>query len=249
MNRGDSSTPRILAIDDDPVSLAVATVLLEAQGWDVLVASSGEDALALLVASAEPALPDCILADLRMPSLAGPELAVHLRRAAPHAWIFAMSASPPPHVDGYHGVLGKPLSPEALQVVFAAVSAASAPLVEPPESPASSDAEESDFIDAPVFERLREAMSDAALLEVLSAFLHDTELRILSMRSADPDTVRREAHTVKGGASMVGARLVSLTAACIEAGIDHPGERLRKLDEMERCLHRTEVILKRRLTA
>jgi hypothetical protein len=46
---------------------------------------------------------------------------------------------------------------------------------------------------------------------------------------------------------MLGAIGVANTASTVEAGIDHHGERLRKLDEMESYLRRTEVILKQRL--
>jgi HPt (histidine-containing phosphotransfer) domain-containing protein len=90
-------------------------------------------------------------------------------------------------------------------------------------------------------------MSTEALAEVVSVFLHDTDERIASMRAADAETIRRQAHTVKGGASMLGAIGVANTASTVEAGIDHHGERLRKLDEMESYLRRTEVILKQRL--
>ncbi len=67
------------------------------------------------------------------------------------------------------------------------------------------------------------------------------------MRSAEPAAIRREAHTIKGGAGMVGAVLVARAAAAVEAGIDDPGDRLRKLDEIEAHCRSTEIILKQRL--
>lgn len=234
---------RILAIDDDPVSLAVATVLLEAEGCTVLQASGGEQALALLDNSPQAEPPDCVIADLRMPSLAGPELAARLRVHAPHAFLFAMSATPPPHVEGYDAVLKKPLAPEALRAAIARVD-------QPPQSrgsESSSSPGASEDLDTAIFDRLQSSMSAAGLGEVVSAFFQDTRARLALMRSADPATVQREAHTVKGGAGMVGAIRVSTTASAVEAGIDNSGDRMRKLDELEVALRRVEVILKERL--
>jgi two-component system, NarL family, sensor histidine kinase EvgS len=232
--------PSILAIDDDPVSLSIAAILLEADGWTVVQASSGGEALDRLADHAPR--PDCILADLRMPGLAGSELAAHLRRAAPRARLFAMTATPPPSVEGYDAVLGKPLVVEALRAALerhgqeSAVRASSA-----------GDDEDDEAIDPGVFERLSAAMSPDALRQVIAIFMEDATARIAIMRSADPATVRREAHTIKGGAAMIGARQVARVAAAVESGIDQDGERNRKLDEIEAHCRRAEVILLQRL--
>jgi len=227
---------RVLVIDDDPISLAIAAVLLEAEGCAVLLAESGEHALDVLAGSEPPA---CILADLRMPTLCGPQLASHLRACVPDVLLLAMSATPPPAVDGYDGVLEKPLTPEGLRTAFDRIAEHVA-ATSPPVS-------RSVLLDDQVFDRLRRAMSCAALQEVIDAFLQDTVTRIADMRTADAETARRQAHTVKGGAAMLGAVRVSTVAAVVEAGIDQPGERLRKLDELEHSLRETEVILMQRL--
>jgi CheY-like chemotaxis protein len=227
---------RILVIDDDPISLAIAAVLLEAEGCAVLQAESGEQALDVLAGSEPPAW---ILADLRMPTLCGPELARRLRACVPNVLLLAMSASPPPEVEGYDGVLEKPLTPEGLRAAFDRIDGHAAPK--------AGSAGGSVLLNDDVFDRLRRAMSCDALQEVIDAFLHDTAGRIADMRTADAATVRRQAHTVKGGAAMLGAVQVSTVASVMEAGIDQPGERLRKLDELELSLRETEVILKQRL--
>jgi two-component system sensor histidine kinase/response regulator len=253
MDSGRSPSPRrILAIDDDPVSLAVVAVLLESEECAVVQAESGEEALELLQEATEPEMPDCIVADLRMPSLAGPELAVRLRQAAPGAFLLAMSATPPAEVEGYDGVLKKPLSAEAVSAAFAtrtehAASPAVAGSTSNGAGIAGSNGSDDAYIDAPVFDRLARAMPRAGLEEVISAFLQDTGMRIELMRQADSETIRRQAHTVKGGAAMVGAVRVASVASAVEAGIDHHGNRQRKLDELELYLRRTEVILKERL--
>jgi CheY-like chemotaxis protein len=237
MDSARTDLPRsVLVIDDDPISLAIAAVLLEEEGCMVLQAESGERALELL-ADRDP--PDCILADLRMPALSGPELAGHLRACVPECLLLAMSATPPLAVEGYDGVLQKPLSMEGLRAAFGLMAERTA------ASPAAAD--RFVILDPEVFDRLSRAMSADALEEVVTAFLQDTVVRIAKMRAADPETVRHQAHTVKGGAAMLGAVQVSTVASVVEAGIDQEGERLRKLDELEHSLRETEVILKQRL--
>ena len=238
MDSGPSPTPRrILAVDDDPVSLAVTAVLLEAEGCVVLQAESGARAIDL--ARSDP--PDCILADLRMPGLNGPDLARSLRKAAPQALLLAMSASPPPRLDGYDAILKKPLTPESLRTALARrpVPAPHAP--KPPKEDA--------VLDADIFERLRRAITPEGLEEVFTVFLNDTNQRIAAMRNADPVTIKKEAHTIKGGASMVGALQISRAAAVLESGIDDPDDRRRKLDEMEAHCRFAAIILKQRLNA
>ncbi|MGC2300450.1 MAG: response regulator [Acidobacteriaceae bacterium] len=238
MDSGPSPIPRrVLAVDDDPVSLAVTAVLLEAEGCVVLQAESGAQALDL----ASTNLFDCILADLRMPGLASTDLARSLRKAAPKALLLAMSATPPPQLEGYDGVLKKPLSPETLRSALARRAI--------PAPPPENDHHSSAILDPAIFERLRRAIDPDGLEEVFSVFLNDTHQRIAAMRRADPDTVRREAHTVKGGASMVGALQIARSAAAIESGIDDPDDRRRKLDEMEAQTRFAAIILRQRLKA
>jgi CheY-like chemotaxis protein len=229
---------RVLAVDDDPVSLALTGVLLESEGFEVLQAQSGEQALARLAAGAAP---DCILADLRMPSLAGSELAQALRRVAPGALLLAMSATPAGRVEGYDGVLQKPLSPQAVRDAFARSGTQSV------RGRTGDAADAARVLNLAVFDRLRQAMPATALEEVICTFVSDTQMRIDLMRTADRDTLLRQAHTIKGGASMVGAAQVSSAASAIEADIDESGDRRQKLDELEAYLRRAEVILKGRL--
>lgn len=240
-------TPRrILVIDDDPVSLAVTAILLESEGWIVLQADSGERALELLASPGDSGLPDCILTDLLMPTLSGPELAARLGPLVPAARLVAMSATPPPAVEGYDAVLRKPLSIESLLAALAACGQPSEvqPSCPDPESPESCAV----IIDDAVFLALQRAMSNAGLAEVAQTFLQDAATRLQVMRTADPATAMREAHTIKGGASMIGAFQVAMTASVLEQGIDHHGDRQDKLDELELCLRRVETMLKQRLS-
>ncbi|WP_131829499.1 response regulator, partial [Teichococcus deserti] len=70
-------TPRrVLVVDDVAVNRLVAQALLEADGHTVLLADSGEAALALLEAGAQV---EVVLLDLQMPGLDGPQTARRLR--------------------------------------------------------------------------------------------------------------------------------------------------------------------------
>ncbi len=61
---------KILAVDDSPTYLAELATTLRDEGYDVVQASSGEEAIELLAAVQST---DCILLDLMMPGLSGSE--------------------------------------------------------------------------------------------------------------------------------------------------------------------------------
>lgn len=61
------TTPRILAVDDMPTNLDILRVRLEAQGYEVITAADGEEALA----KAREFEPDLVLLDVMMPKLDG----------------------------------------------------------------------------------------------------------------------------------------------------------------------------------
>lgn len=71
----DDSTVRVLAVEDSRTYLGMLTEALEAEGVEVLTATTGEDALGLL--SQETV--HCILLDLTLPGISGQELCRRLR--------------------------------------------------------------------------------------------------------------------------------------------------------------------------
>ena len=76
--------PRILIVDDDAAALRLLAVGLDATGFDVLTATSGEEALALIANSP----PDAVVLDFEMPGLNGAEVCAQLRasEAVPATW-------------------------------------------------------------------------------------------------------------------------------------------------------------------
>jgi CheY-like chemotaxis protein len=104
-----SSSVRVLVVDDDAMSRELLAVLLEGEGYAVDSAESGEAALVRL--SETVAIYDLILADMHMPGIAGAELAAELRRvcgAVP--LLLAISGSEPAVTDIalFDGFLMKP---------------------------------------------------------------------------------------------------------------------------------------------
>jgi two-component system cell cycle sensor histidine kinase/response regulator CckA len=79
----------ILVADDVPDVLDLARDILEAKGYTVLTASDGEEALR--VAQRHPGPIHCLLTDVVMPKMNGPELAERLKLARREAKVVFMS--------------------------------------------------------------------------------------------------------------------------------------------------------------
>jgi DNA-binding response OmpR family regulator len=66
---------KVLAVDDSPTYLAALAAVLQGEGYDVVLAHSGEEALDLLAVQAV----DCILLDVVMPGLGGRETCLRIK--------------------------------------------------------------------------------------------------------------------------------------------------------------------------
>ena len=83
---------RILVVDDDAAIAATVTAILEDEGYSVLVARDGAEALGLLEGSAGAV--DLILLDMRMPGMDGWAFAQAYRQLPrPHAPVVTMTAA------------------------------------------------------------------------------------------------------------------------------------------------------------
>jgi DNA-binding response OmpR family regulator len=72
------SRKKILIVDDEPAWTKVLSILLQRQGFKVLEASSGKEALKTLAGIR----PDLILSDVRMPDMNGFDFLDEVRRTA-----------------------------------------------------------------------------------------------------------------------------------------------------------------------
>lgn len=78
----DSTKPTILVIEDEPVLLALARLVLENSGYHVLEAASGDEALTLWQEKKDTV--DLVLTDMIMPgSLSGPQVAQMMKADNP----------------------------------------------------------------------------------------------------------------------------------------------------------------------
>ena len=105
---------KILIADDKATSRELLRTVLERQGYDVLEAADGEEALQKALAE----LPDLILLDLQMPRRTGYEVLSELRKNPRHAAlpIIALTASAMQGdrekalAAGFTGYLAKPVA-------------------------------------------------------------------------------------------------------------------------------------------
>jgi CheY-like chemotaxis protein len=106
----------ILAVDDEPDVLQILEWFLISEGFEVMTASSGAEALQHI----EERLPDLIITDYRMPGMSGLVLCEQLRqhRTAQHIPIIlhtaTQTAALPSQGQLYHRVVTKPSDALAL---------------------------------------------------------------------------------------------------------------------------------------
>ena len=80
--------PMILCVDDEENQLAVRKLVLEKEGFSVLTASSGQQALSLLACHQI----DLVLSDHLMPGLTGTELTRQIKASNPALPVILISA-------------------------------------------------------------------------------------------------------------------------------------------------------------
>jgi len=116
---GDAtSPPRVLVVDDDPAIRLICSTWLSLDGYEVLEAADGQDALQLALTEA----PDVVLLDLSLPVLDGFAVASALRaddrtRELP---VVVLTGEADPNVServqeiGAAGLFMKPFDPSAV---------------------------------------------------------------------------------------------------------------------------------------
>ncbi len=113
-----SGSETVLAVDDDQTMLDLLEEVLSPLGYNVLSASSGEEALE--VASEHQDEIDLLLTDVILPGIKGQDLAKQLLNRCPGVNVLFMSGYLCPsmaHNDsdqGFEAFIQKPFSPNAL---------------------------------------------------------------------------------------------------------------------------------------
>jgi CheY-like chemotaxis protein len=113
-----ANRPSILIVDDYDDARDVWTMLLGAEGFEVLTAANGVDALAVALRET----PSIVVLDLSLPGMSGLEVARAIRdnqREQPTPLVALTGYSDPGHLDqareaGFDLVLTKPCTPSVL---------------------------------------------------------------------------------------------------------------------------------------
>ncbi|MFB3131113.1 MAG: PleD family two-component system response regulator [Rhodothermales bacterium] len=109
---------RILIVDDNPTNVDILSARLESEGYEIVTAGDGEQALE----AARAQLPDLILLDVMMPGMDGPTTLQQLR-TLPHMAtvpvVFMTAKVMPDEIEHYKtlgalDVIRKPFNPMTL---------------------------------------------------------------------------------------------------------------------------------------
>lgn len=213
---------RVLVLDDDQVMRDLLEALLSLQGYEPMLASSSEEALALL-RSGSPV--DVVLTDLNMPGLEGRFLGEALRaEMPPTALLLAMSGTEPdePTRAIFDDFLVKPFEMAALEQTMQTATAKRAQAGEAAGTDPGQTASGTKVLDDAIFDSLVKVIGAPKLGELYAMTVSDIgkrHERILAAAAADDlHTAQREAHAVKGTCGMVGATELQALAAAIEDG-------------------------------
>jgi len=224
----------ILVVEDYPVNRQVAFMHLTKAGYRVEMAENGKQA----VAAAESKTYDMILMDLQMPVMDGIEATRVIRRResaeGKHTPIIALTAHAVKEfmeecsAAGMDGYITKPLKRKDLLAVIEHWI----PAFDPAETP---------VLD--VARAVEEFEGDREFLKrVAGTFIEKVRDQIPIMQRAvrehDTETVRREAHAIKGGAANLTADCVMDLASRLEAE-----GKAGRLTEAEEILERLEKAL------
>jgi CheY-like chemotaxis protein len=222
---------RVLLAEDNPVNQTLATILLEKEGHQVVLAATGKEALAAL--ERQPF--DLVLMDVSMPEMDGLEATQAIRQqeqgSGRHLPIIALTAHAMKGdrerclAAGADGYVSKPLQPyELYQTIDAAVPPApGGPLPPSPPPPAVERVQESPSA-PPVFDRaeaMRRVGGDETILQEVAAMFLDEcprwQIAIQqAIREGDSKALQRAAHTLKGAVGIFSCRAAFEAAQNLE---------------------------------
>jgi CheY-like chemotaxis protein len=214
-------TAHVLVVEDNDANQYVARVLLESLGCTVTVAGSGVRALQLV----QEVKFDLVFMDCQLPGMDGAEtcrrMRATLRNRIP---IIAMTANALPETKtksleaGMDDFLSKPFTKAILSKVLSQWLATSG---EAAVDDGAQDSRNEPILDQAVFEELWESLRwrTKPLQEIYDAVIDNVRkmMQLLSTAEAIPTSrILRSLHTVRGSASMVGAKRITRIAAMLE---------------------------------
>jgi two-component system cell cycle sensor histidine kinase/response regulator CckA len=107
--------PTVLVVDDEPTLRKLMQLVLEREGFRVLTAQNGYDAMD--VSESHRGVIDMLVSDVMMPGMDGPTLAGELRETDPNLPVLFVTGScecVPVHKDELFPIIEKPFSPRNL---------------------------------------------------------------------------------------------------------------------------------------
>jgi CheY-like chemotaxis protein len=115
-----AATRRLLVVDDDPPSRALAVAIFLANGWTVDEAEGGREALVLV----DEKHYDCVLLDISMPGMSGEDVCRRIRSDPHHAGLRIVAYTAYAFVDdvdliraaGFDDVVVKPCTVDRMIV-------------------------------------------------------------------------------------------------------------------------------------
>jgi CheY-like chemotaxis protein/nitrogen-specific signal transduction histidine kinase len=240
----DSTGPRLLIADDDPVSQLVLTRQLEARGYAVDVASTGREAIDLYAGGSYRA----VFMDCQMPELNGYEAAAAIRAQEDeneHTPIIGMTASARESdrehcfVSGMDDYVSKPLDQSTLDAALAR----RLPVFDDEALGAGGDTP------IPVLDptsRLTDVYrhNSESRGYLIGVFIDESRARIEQLAAAealgDNTLMQRLAHALKGSAGAVGARALEHVCSKIHDAVVE--ERVGDAAELQERLEHTFTV-------
>lgn len=231
---------RVLLVDDDEISREVLATLIEAEGYEVESATSGDGALRRLQDLTSP--PDVVLTDMQMPGTRGRELATRLRSiCGARTTLLAMSGSRSDEAAAFDGFLQKPFSMADLNSIISGVTTHKTA-----KNTGTKGVGTTEVLDESIYRKLASSMPPDRLSAMYELCLADIDLRVERMRqalaSADHEEARRQAHALRGGCGMVGAAELQKLAMSLEEKGFH-GDDVASLDEIVTACQRLRRML------
>ncbi len=212
----------ILLIEDVPLNAEIATGLLEQRGHTVVLAETGEDAIALLETEDDI---DLVLLDMQLPDMGGEQIAQYIRQephlaALPIVVLSANVRKAEQQLDGIQieGALAKPINTSKLDLLLAQLFSPSAVKVQhqtPSEKQSDTEVLDSATLNDYLQSLGKDAMKRSAQLfaQLLPGYINRMMETALQRQAKE---FQEAAHKLKGAAASVGLLWVQQQAKRLE---------------------------------